>query len=234
MSKVAERFYQLRGQSPSWEPGSLLSTVIVQLLEEAVSAARGGLVIDIGAGEAPYRPVFEECRFVAIDLAEWRERLSYRLDAVGNVQQLPFASNAADVVLSTGVLEHVRDPFAAAMEMYRVLKPNGRAFIYLPLLRPEHQAPYDFFRYTRYGVEELFGRRCGFVDVDVRPTNGIFSTLEDYLGTAGALIPNRLAQFAWYRTRPLWSRALRSLDTHDTARAHTMFWAVRCRKPHLG
>ncbi len=231
MSRVAERFYALRGNSPLWERGSPLAAAVIELLEDAVESARGGVVLDIGAGEAPYRELFEECSYHAMDLAEWRGRLEYQLTVAGDVEHLPFEDDCADVVLSTGVLEHVRDPFAAVAEMFRVLKPGGRAFVYLPLLRPEHQPPYDFFRYTRYGVAELFENRSGFSNLDIRSTNGIFSVVDDFLGTAGARIPNRLAQFAWYRSRPLWSWALRRLDSLDTLHQHTMFWVIRCQKP---
>lgn len=62
-------------------------------------------------------------------------------DALGlpNVQvlscsgdRLPFADSSFDVVLSLYVMEHLRDRPAAFADMARVLKPGGRAIVFVP------------------------------------------------------------------------------------------------------
>lgn len=47
-------------------------------------------------------------------------------------EQLPFADDSVDLVLSHEVLEHVVDDRRAAAEMVRVLRPGGRAVIFAP------------------------------------------------------------------------------------------------------
>ncbi len=47
-------------------------------------------------------------------------------------EQLPFPDAVFDVVFSHEVLEHVRDDRAAAQEIARVLRPGGRAVIFVP------------------------------------------------------------------------------------------------------
>lgn len=47
-------------------------------------------------------------------------------------EHLPYPDNFFDLVLSHEVLEHVRDDRAAAAEMARVLRPGGRAIIFVP------------------------------------------------------------------------------------------------------
>jgi SAM-dependent methyltransferase len=47
-------------------------------------------------------------------------------------EQLPYADNAFDLVLSHEVLEHVQDDHQAAAEIARVLRPGGRAVIFAP------------------------------------------------------------------------------------------------------
>jgi SAM-dependent methyltransferase len=47
-------------------------------------------------------------------------------------EQLPFPSASFDVVFSHEVLEHVQDDRAACLEMARVLRPGGRAVIFVP------------------------------------------------------------------------------------------------------
>lgn len=70
-----------------------------------------------------------------------------------------------DVIVMIEVLEHVRQPFDAVRNVHRLLKPGGRLVLSTPFLFPLHDRPMDFFRYTRYGLEELLGE---FAQVEVR------------------------------------------------------------------
>ncbi len=51
---------------------------------------------------------------------------------VAAAENLPYCSNWFDTILSTDVLEHVQDDYGAAREIVRVLKPRGRAVIFVP------------------------------------------------------------------------------------------------------
>lgn len=51
---------------------------------------------------------------------------------VAAAEALPYAADSFDVILSNEVLEHVSDDAAAAREMVRVLRPGGRAIIFVP------------------------------------------------------------------------------------------------------
>lgn len=57
-------------------------------------------------------------------------RLPGILNAAG--EHLPHPANAFDLILSHEVLEHVANDRLAAAEMVRVLKPGGRAIIFVP------------------------------------------------------------------------------------------------------
>lgn len=48
----------------------------------------------------------------------------------GDPVALPYADGEFDAVLSCGVLEHVKDPEASLDEIFRVLRPGGKVFIY--------------------------------------------------------------------------------------------------------
>lgn len=52
--------------------------------------------------------------------------------AVAAAEGLPYPDNTFDTVLSHEVLEHVADDRQAANEMVRVLRPGGRAVIFVP------------------------------------------------------------------------------------------------------
>lgn len=57
-----------------------------------------------------------------------------RADAIvlGVGEQLPFADNSFDLILSNEVIEHVTDDRASVAEMARVARPGGRIVIFAP------------------------------------------------------------------------------------------------------
>ena len=76
-------------------------------------------------------------------------------DIVGDVCDMPFPDNNFDSVFLMEVLEHVHSPHKAISEIYRVLKPGGILVFSVPFIFPIHDRPYDYFRYTKYGIEML-------------------------------------------------------------------------------
>ena len=55
------------------------------------------------------------------------------VDVQADITQLPFADEEFDVVLINHVLEHVPDDRQALREIYRVLRPGGRALMQHPM-----------------------------------------------------------------------------------------------------
>jgi SAM-dependent methyltransferase len=78
-------------------------------------------------------------------------------DLLADVHQLPFVDGAFAAVIALNAFEHYRDPFRAAREIARVLRPGGRLFIHTAFLQPLHESPWHFYNATRYGVLEWFG-----------------------------------------------------------------------------
>lgn len=131
-------------------------------------------VLDAGAGECAYKRFFSHCTYRSIDLAVGESGWDYgNLDYVGPLHDMPIPEGMFDAVLCTQVLEHLEWPRESVKEMYRVLKPGGRLFMTVPMAQSEHQVPYDFFRYTSYGLESIC-RHAGFQDIDVAPLGGMW------------------------------------------------------------
>jgi SAM-dependent methyltransferase len=61
-------------------------------------------------------------------------------------------------------------------ELFRVLRPGGRLYLTVPLVGELHEEPYDFYRYTPYGLRHLLGK-AGFAVDTVEPRNGYFTTM---------------------------------------------------------
>ncbi len=105
------------------------------------------LVLDCGSGDRR----FKDSRFVGF------EYLPFELpDVFGDGHALPFADSIFDVVFSQAVMEHMRDPYLAAREITRVLKPGGLVYIESAFMQPLHAVPYHFFNTTPWGIEVLF------------------------------------------------------------------------------
>jgi SAM-dependent methyltransferase len=51
---------------------------------------------------------------------------------VGDIRALPYKDNYFDFIYTMGTVEHIPNPFDAVKEIFRVLKPGGRAVIGVP------------------------------------------------------------------------------------------------------
>jgi SAM-dependent methyltransferase len=71
-------------------------------------------------------------------------------------RKIPFPDASFDYVLCTEVLEHADAPEILVAEMHRVLRPGGTLLATIPFSARVHYAPYDFQRFTRFGLQRLF------------------------------------------------------------------------------
>jgi len=130
-----------------------------------------GRLLDAGCGNKPYEPWYGPLvsRSVGIDAT------GERADAIGLLDALPFDDMTFDTVLCTEVLEHVRDIERAVQEIRRVLVPGGHALVTVPFLYPVHEAPYDYTRFTHYGLRNLLERHgLEVLSVEAKGGAGIF------------------------------------------------------------
>ncbi len=134
-----------------------------------------GVLYDLGCGESPYRDFFlgYADQYVGVDWAGSYHDTKADIAADLN-QPLPIESAVADTVVSISVMEHLCEPQIMLNEAYRILKPGGAMVLQVPWQWWIHEAPYDFFRYSPYGLKYLF-EKAGFVDVVVEPQSGFFT-----------------------------------------------------------
>jgi SAM-dependent methyltransferase len=151
-------------------------------IEDAVAAfARelpaGARVLDAGAGEARYAHYFARQRYCGVDLAVGDRTWDYsRIDAIADLAALPFRDGTFDAALHIVTIEHLREPSCALAELCRALAPGGRLLIAAPHEWETHQAPHDYFRYTRYGLAYLL-EKTGFEIRELRAAGGYFRLL---------------------------------------------------------
>ncbi len=146
----------------------------------------GKTVIDIGGGlridERNNRGNRNEkqAAFIRESGAEYKildKVANYHPDIVGDVHDLPLQNDSVDGIICISLLEHVENPLQAADEIYRVLKPGGYLYLYVPFLYYYHPMPgyyKDFYRFTRDGIEYL---TRNFEHVTIRNHRGAVATV---------------------------------------------------------
>lgn len=135
-----------------------------------------GTVYDLGCGERPYEKFILEHadKYIGVD---WSNTLhSLKADIVADLNKpLDMIENeCADTVFSVSVMEHLSEPQNFLNEAFRILKPGGAMLLQVPFQWHVHEAPYDYFRYTRYGLKYMFSK-AGFDSVDVTANTGFWS-----------------------------------------------------------
>jgi SAM-dependent methyltransferase len=164
---------ELRRARRRANPGSILSReIIIHELAAFLSRVfpvQSESVLDLGAGTRPYAPLYEPYFQTAtsVDVDYSRHDIS-RIDVIASADALPFEDEAFDCVICTEVLEHCPDPWAAAAEITRVLRPGGWLFLSTPFLLPLHEMPHDYQRFTPPGLEAL-AKRAGLTVEEITP-----------------------------------------------------------------
>lgn len=94
-------------------------------------------------------------------------------DILASIEAMNEVGNATtDAVFCLEVLEHVQRPDAAIAEIRRVLRPGGLLIGSSPFLLGIHDAPGDYYRFTRHGLQLLL---AGFEELKLKERNGYFS-----------------------------------------------------------
>jgi SAM-dependent methyltransferase len=195
---------RLKDQARSWDLDLLFQThtfIPRKLLRNVVRELGAGLegrLLDVGCGLQQYRRYLPCSSYYGL---EWSS--SRRPTVVGDVTRIPFRDGAFDSALCTEVLEHVREPGQCLAEIRRVLKPGGAVLFTVPMTVYTHAEPYDFYRYTEYGLRYLLDKH-GFEISTVRRLGGLVSVMASRgISLACEAVSDRLDKIASERLRDL-------------------------------
>jgi SAM-dependent methyltransferase len=162
-----------------------------KIMKEKLAGFKPGILLDIGAGESPYRYLVpEHLRYVSQD------KYDRRADIYCDLKKAPIRPGSVDNIMSINAFEHIRDIDQYIARFYEMLKPGGSVFAIVPSNYPYHSYPDDFYRWTGPGLTELLTRH-GFHVVELRP---IGTPVETWMQQANYLLRDNIKS-QWLRPK---------------------------------
>jgi SAM-dependent methyltransferase len=211
----------------------LVQSIVYNNMKSLVGAYVHGQLIDIGCGIKPYEELFTStvAQHIGIDHPSTLHATP-KIDIFATAYNIATKSNHFDTAICNAVLEHLEELEQALQECYRVLKPGGYAIYSVPFIWHVHEAPRDFYRYSKYGLKYLF-EKAGFEIVEIRALSGFWVTF-------GQLFVYNLYRLnrgllRWIYLIPMVSLVIQlaayALDRIDKTEQWTWMYLVIVRKP---
>jgi SAM-dependent methyltransferase len=140
-----------------------------------------GKILDFGCGAKPYVQYFKHAEeYIGLDIeTSGHAHTNEHIDVFYDGKTIPFDTNHFDAVFSSEVFEHVFNLETVLPEICRVMKPKGKLLFTCPFAWPEHEAPYDFARYSSFGIKAVIERN-GFRVLEQYKTGHFFQVAMQY------------------------------------------------------
>ena len=143
-----------------------------------------GRTLDIGCGIKPYQDLYSSTEYIGLEIDTPENRMLKRADYYYDGHRFPFENESFDSAVSSQVLEHVFNPEDFLKEVHRILKENSVFLLTVPFVWDEHEPPFDFGRYSSFGIRHLL-TKSGFTVLiqrkSVDDVRVIFQLLNAYL-----------------------------------------------------
>ena len=136
-----------------------------------------GVMLDFGCGNKPYKNLFKVDKYIGLDIEKsGHDHKNEKIDFYYDGKKIPFQDNYFDSIFSSEVFEHIPNINEILNELNRVLKKDGRILITVPFVWYEHECPYDYLRYTSFGIKHLLESK-GFRTISIKKTTNYIETI---------------------------------------------------------
>lgn len=139
-------------------PGSrLIADRIADRFGFAIREHCRGDLLDLGCGQAPLYLAYRDLArsVTCVDWGNSKHDVSHADVLCDLNERIPLPDASFDTIILSDVLEHLFRPQTALSEIRRMLRPGGKLLMSVPFLYSLHEKPYDYFRYTQFGLERM-------------------------------------------------------------------------------
>jgi SAM-dependent methyltransferase len=141
------------------------------------SSQIGGKLLDFGCGRKPFENLFSVSQYIGLDIEQTGHDHSYsKVDVYYDGKHIPFPNETFDALFCSEVLEHVFNPNEVLPEIHRVLKKDALALITVPFCWNEHEIPFDYARYSSFGISDLL-QKNGFKVLQLKKSGNFVQVL---------------------------------------------------------
>ncbi len=176
---VSERLLEFVAEAP-WERRGILAF----MRYAAGKTPPGARILDVGAGDAPYRELFSHVEYLTLDWENSVHEGARTASFTGSADELPLDDASVDGVLLTQVLEHVRRPAVVLSEIARILRPRATLYATVPFVWELHEEPHDYWRFTTHALSALLAD-AGLHEVAIEPRTDSLSALAQLMTNVG-------------------------------------------------
>ena len=128
---------------------------------DEVKKLQGCSVLELGARNSTIRSHFRESRYLGVDIHPGPD-----VDVVCDIHRLSSALGPLnlrfDAVVTISTFEHLLMPWKAVLEINKVMNPGGLLFIATHPTWPQHEMPWDFWRFSDGAFTGLLNPATGF------------------------------------------------------------------------
>jgi SAM-dependent methyltransferase len=143
-----------------------------------------GKVLDVGCGRKPYRKIFSCKEYIGLEIDTPETRRRGSADIFYDGKTIPVDSCSFDCIFMSQVFEHMFNPESVLQELWRVLRSEGYLLLTVPFIWDEHEQPFDYARYTSFGIIHIL-KKNGFRVIEnkktLADTRVIFQLINAYL-----------------------------------------------------
>jgi len=123
-----------------------------------------GKLLDLGCGSKPYKNLFINNEYIGLEIDKSKNT---KADHFYNGKKFPFDDNYFNSFFSSEVFANIYNYKEILKEIKRVLKPGSMGLITSPFCWSEYDAPYDYYRFTKYGLKKII-EDSGFEIIEVK------------------------------------------------------------------
>jgi len=167
-------------------PHYLMRRAIYKVMREQVPNLNGK-ILDIGCGVKPYQQLFvNTSSYTGMEFDSNEQREKSQAEIFYDGKKFPFKNKTFDSIIFTEVLEHIFNPDEFLSEVNRVLKTNGTILLSTPFIWYEHSHPYDYGRYSSFGLKHILEKHGFEITVQqklVSDISVIFQLVTGYIYT---------------------------------------------------